>query len=177
MDQILVWKAKHADYYYDASTPEKLDKAARKIIHSLVYEEQYIYEPDDDISEHTLRPIDMDFVNMTDEAVAALPEKFQEEVKTHKKRYALVVKQIEDEKAHYQRAKDFADGKVWEEPFRRQVKGREDSWEKILAKWPENPVRDGIMYAPASAWAFLQERNGGEYEHFSLESVEGDDDE
>lgn len=83
--EILVWKAKHGDMYFDASTPEKKESAALSILAHLseIGYFQMPEKPSDDRFDDDF----MELVNMPMNKAKSLPEKFQGDVAKAKRLY------------------------------------------------------------------------------------------
>ena len=169
--QILVWEDKHSTSYYDASTPEKLEEAARLILQVLTSDYGYIQDPGEDLSEWDLNRLDMELVNMEESEYAALPDKFRIPVEHEKKKYAKLKADLAERQEEYKTAVAVANGETVMEKFRRRDKWDDEEWAKFVEKWPEYPVHDGWMWRPVSAWSILQKRDGREYEHYNLENL------
>lgn len=156
--RVLVWKNKHANQYYDASTPEALDASAREILRSLIHDYQYVYGP----SEPSYFGIDLEQAALTDDQIAELPTNaMRETAASHKSAKERADKEYEDDVEEYQNALKVSRGEeviVDHGVYRRDdPRGRWKAGDRALKK--------------LTAWDILQDRNGAEYEVFELEEV------
>lgn len=167
--QILVWKGKHSDSYYDATTDEALQAASRSIIKELV-EYGYVYEPEAP-REETEQVKEL--LALTPEEVEAIPASVrgftQNEIRRHKARIAA----DESAKAEWEEAVAHSKG----EDVARLVMKRDDPrWEKVVeaaAKKPEiYREREEGMFRVVTPWSFLSDRSGFEYEDYELVTVQ-----
>lgn len=149
INRILVWKGKHGDYYFEASTDEELEKSACKIVTQLV-KEGWAYDPGE------LRVTwDTNIVDVTDEEIEEMPEAFR---------------------ATFRQERDRArNARSRETRFHEQEKLM---WERMntlmRGETPTRTVRtrdDELVEVPVTAWSILQERNGWEHEVYELEMV------
>jgi hypothetical protein len=141
--QILVWKSKHCDYYYDASTPEALEKSALAIFERLI-KDRWIGEP------RLYEGWDKELVEVSDEALVGLPASMTEKV--HKARAV---------KAQYERDFEY-DKQEWDQ-LQRLIAGEEVTRTFTLSTG-ETKTK------PVTAWSLLQNRNY-EYEDYSVVKV------
>ena len=149
MNRILVWKAKHGDYYFEASTDEDLEKSACKIVTQLV-REGWAYDPGE------LRVSwDTNIVDVSDQDIEEMPEAFRETFRA------------ERDRAQRQRAREtkFHESEVL-------------MWQRmnmlVNGETPTRTIRtkdDELTEVPVTAWYILQQRNGWEYENYRLELV------
>lgn len=147
--QIIVWEDKHATSYYDASTTEAWDKSAIKILKDLTGEYGYLdpeaYKPYITDKDRELAGIDLDV--LPDAARSAIEKdvrRARHHIDTEERYYKHVQEQHRLALSYIEAGKS---------PVMLRGKG---------TRW-ENEV-------PAS-WLIIEERNGGEYERFSLETV------
>lgn len=82
--QILVLTEKHGDRFFDASTPEKLDWSAAKVLKERA-EEGYWYVRHYETT-YKFTEKEQTFIDMTDTAIAALPKVFKEEAEETKRK-------------------------------------------------------------------------------------------
>jgi hypothetical protein len=146
--QIIVWHSKHGNYYYDASTVESWDKSAIKILEDLIdigYMNPEMYKPYISNKDKELAEIDLDA--LPDAARAAL-EKDVVSARRSIKNQNLT---YENEKKQFRLASDYIE------------KGESPTMTQGTGTRHERKI-------PAS-WIILQNRNGGEYERFELETV------
>lgn len=148
ISRILVWKSRTGTYYYDASTQEALEWSAKKIIQSLV-SEGMVWNPG-----KLIVTWDAYIVDMTDEEMERIFPNNHELAKTKR------------DKAKRQREREtnfYNDEKIM--------------WECIQGILHNEPVVaditiDGtVSRRPVTAWTILQQRNGWEYEHYSIANV------
>ncbi len=155
--QILVWKDKHGDYFYDASTSEALEKSAQIILKQMV-EMGYIQEPDDPMKHIQYSGIDMEQASLTDEQIAELPtSSLRDTAKKHKLSLARRLRQHQTELDEFRIVMDLVAGK--------------EVWSRDRGVY-QSGTRKGtpIPDARITAWWVVQGR-GGEYEQFSVETV------
>lgn len=143
--QILVWKSKHADYYFDASTPEDLEKSARKILQKLV-DGDWIFEPS------LYESWDKELVEVSNEALEGLPSSMVEEVEQHRAKKARAISEFEAEKTEWNQLQKILAG---EEVVREYTNSAGEVWKR-----------------PVTAWGLLQNRSGYEYEEYDVVKVE-----
>lgn len=165
--KVLVWKDKHCDHYYDASTDEALEKSAVKVLKQLM-EYSYIYKPEDPMDHIEYSGIDLEQAQLTDEQIAALPtDGLREEARKHKAKFAQRFKRHESEMAEYREIEKIIAGETVMSPdWVRQADSRDGKHKK----------GDVMPGRPVTAWSILQGRNGAEYEVFEIEHVEMADD-
>lgn len=147
--QIIVWEDKHVTSYYDASTTAAWDKSAIAILKDLTGEYGYLdpeaYKPYITDKDRELAGIDLE----------ALPDNARSAVEKDVKRARH---HIDTEERYYNQAKkqrQLADSYIEAGKSPVMLRGKGTKWEREV---------------PAS-WLILEERNGGEYERFSLETV------
>lgn len=146
--QIIVWESKHTTSYYDASTTAAWDKSAIQILTDLIdmqYLDAEAYKPYITEKDRELASIDLEV--LPDNARSAI-EKDVKRARHH----------INTEERYYNQAKEqrkLADSYIEAGKSPVMLRGKGTRWEKEV---------------PAS-WLILEERNGGEYERFQLETV------
>lgn len=146
--QIIVWESKHATSYYDASTTAAWDKSAIQILKDLIsmqYLDAELYKPYITEKDRELASIDLDV--LPDNARSAV-EKDVNRARKHiaaEERYYRVAKQ----------QRRLADSYIEAGKSPVMLRGKGTKWEREV---------------PAS-WLILEERSGGEYEKFGLETV------
>lgn len=155
--KILVWKGKHTDRYYDASTVENLEAAARSIITELL-EIGYIYRPS---PRQEVASDVQELLNLTQEEVAALPEAVKTFTQEKLQRHHALMAADEAVQREWERAQAHKRG----EKTGHLVMARNDArWAKgseQAAKKPEvfYENEEGI-FRRETAWSFLQARSG-----------------
>lgn len=146
--QIIVWESKHTTSYYDASTTAAWDKSAIQILTDLIdmqYLDAEAYKPYITEKDRELASIDLE----------ALPDNARSAIEKDVKRARH---HINTEERYYNQAKEqrkLADSYIEAGKSPVMLRGKGTRWEKEV---------------PAS-WLILEERNGGEYERFQLETV------
>ncbi len=139
---ILVWESKHGNVYYDASTDELLDWAAKQILAQWL--DYYIVKPDDPMKHIQYSGIDLEQANLSTEQIAALPtESMRAEAAKHKNNLARRYAQYENDLQVYADVQTILSGEsVTRERARR------------------SGLQQTIVY---DAWHILQEHADGEY--------------
>ena len=167
--QVLSWRAKHGTYLYDASTSEKLEASARMILKELM-EDGWMYRP----TPPEANPADQEILSLTDEQVAALPERLRQEAVQIRREHALEQAQYEEEMEEWREAEAILAGTAEPELIRARADYSDEDWERILERVPQwhlAEVREDGVYRPPTAWRMLQDRSGYEYEDYRLERV------
>lgn len=148
MSKILVWRSKTGTYYYDASTPEALEWSATKILQRLV-SDGMVWNPG-----KLIVTWDSYIVDMTDE------EMEKEFPVNHE------LAKVKRDKAKREREREM---KFYSE--------EKLMWDCVIGVLKGEPVKvshevDGMLVeTPITAWRILQQRNGWEYEDYSLANV------
>jgi hypothetical protein len=141
--KIIVWRDKHGDRYYDASTLEAWDRSSIEILKQLTDEPYaYWYEETPYISEEDRELASIDLSGASQSVLATLGQKVQEA------------------KARIQQA---------EAEALRENALRNEALAIIAAGYSELFER-GRRTIPRS-WLLLERRTGYEYEEYSLEDV------
>jgi len=86
--KVVVFKEKHGDEYYDASTDELLYKTLLAVLRSRMDSGYYYYEPQAPILDHY-----EEYLNIPKDVAAKLPAQMQEDIKKAEKS----VKQLQDD--------------------------------------------------------------------------------
>lgn len=146
--QIIVWESKHTTSYYDASTTAAWDKSAIQILTDLIdmqYMDPEAYKPYITEKDRELASIDLE----------ALPDNARSAVEKDVRRARHHIDTEERYYKHIQEQRRLADSYIEAGKSPVMLRGKGTRWEKEV---------------PAS-WLILEERNGGEYEKFGLETV------
>lgn len=168
--EILSWKNKYGTKHYDASTPERLERAARAVLKELI-DDGWMYAPDPP----ALSEEKQEMVGLTEEQVEALPPALRTGARLVRDAVAQAMEAYEEEAAEYDLAVRLARGEsVMEARWTRS--GQPDAeWAAICedarTRWPHAELREDGVYLPATAWSILQSRDGYEYEFYSLSRV------
>lgn len=145
---ILVVKEKHGTYYFDASTPEKISRAALKILTDR-FNGNWYHRPKDE--SYFWYGFDKEII-LTPEEIEALPEHLRApELKK--------LKRLESARVELIRAQS------WYDEVERIVKEQDASYEEIVLK-------SGRTRLESPAWNALQDRADYEYEELYLERLE-----
>lgn len=166
MKQILIWKGKHSDAYYDASTDEDLANAALDVIRSWM-EWQFIRPGQD--------PLDHDYIStpwntrwrdtvgwskkdLAEESEAT--QLYNDKVKKAKAEVARRVSEFQEENKHYAEAKRLVDD--WDTTVIPPS-------EYVGERTGETRTRRGYV----KAWHFLQSLpgTGSEYQDVRIEQL------
>ena len=170
MTRILVWAGKYGHRYYDASTAEKLERSARAIVATLV-KDGWIYEPD----EPRFDSEELEAEALTEAELASMPEFARERATSLRKAVKARRQASAEEREDYERATELAEGKSPLTTFRARTRHRDDEWDELVAavmeKYPDAVHEGNVIYRPGTAWGLLQERDGAEYESYSVETV------
>jgi hypothetical protein len=161
--EILVWEDKYGTSYYDASTPEALEKSALKILRQLL-NDRYIVKPENPLEGDNLEysGIDLEQARLTLEQIEALPtEGLRKDALAHRKRLANRIRSYQNQLAEYNAIQKVLAG---EEVYARDWVRKADT--------KQGKKGDVVKGRRITAWSLLQMRNGAEYEHFSIEVVQ-----
>lgn len=114
--RILVWRNKHGDDYYDASTEDALNGAARHILKQLV-DEGWVWEPE----APDVDPEERAVAAMTDEQIASLPTAIQDSTTKNRDRAKRTVDRLdaayEQERGHWGRVQSAVGGFTKPSPY------------------------------------------------------------
>jgi hypothetical protein len=159
MSTILIFKEKHGDRYFDASTPEAKSAAFLKILRERFNSGYYYEEPKS--PEHTLTKDEKALLSLSEEQLDALPAPLQASTKTQVSRVRRKLRGVQEE---YEQAK------LW--------------WDSVVALLALDPAeavnqkeerRIRVMnktYSVSSAEDLLDARKDYEYEDYWVESLE-----
>ena len=169
--EIIVWENKYDDKYYDASTPELKNKSALMILQELV-NVGYIIEP----SQPEFSEEDQEILEMSKDALDALPVKIKEKLLIRQKELLSMKKEFDREKEEYDEILRVLAGEKVYVKTRSKDRYSEDDWDVILKRTSqkspdEYEIRENGIYLLRNAWWILSDRNGAEYEHFSIRNV------
>jgi hypothetical protein len=153
VSKIVIFKEKHGDYYYDASTPEIFNKVALAVLRERFEAGYWYYGP----SELTpLSAEDQAIADLTDEQVEALPEALKETTATKRNR---ILRGVRARQAEYDRDKQWM-----------------DTLQELLAL----PVEEALVHEievgnrgrkALTATSFITERADYQYEGFEVEEL------
>jgi ketosteroid isomerase-like protein len=146
--QIIVWKDKHSNKYYDASTLEAWDASAIEILRELTDDDYgYWREYDPWVSDEDKRLAAIDLTNADPSVLAELEKK----VTRAKRTIERGIEEASDNKKRIELAKRYVEAGT--SPT--MVRGKDTKWEQKM---------------PAS-WVLISNNAGGEYETIRLEDV------
>lgn len=158
MNQILVFREKHDNRYFDASTDEAIAKACVKVFRERMGD-GYWYYREHEKAELPLTADEKSVLLLTDEQLEVLPQAMRNQIgekrvkiKRRQKAY-LRAKELED--SWYTAAEKLMEG-TYEDAAKLTTEGLEDWGRRV------KPL----------AWAVLEARNDGEYEGFHFETLE-----
>lgn len=156
--QILIQKSKHADYYYDVSTPELLALASLSILKSN-FDAGWYRNPQEPYLYPAVSDEENALIALTDEQISALPEVIRESTISSRNR---AIGRVNRAQREFQQEKDFYNSvaellalPVDEAIQKTVVRGQGKSWEKTL------PL----------AFDILEQRSDYQYEGFEFETL------
>ncbi len=160
MTQILIYKNKYGEDFYDASTPQKLEAASRKILKGLL-DSRWIPQPPDE-PDFRYSNIDMELANLTNDQINELPViSLRTEALRHKEKLANKIKGHVAEVAEYAEWLAVANG---EEIYAPDWVRRADSMDGTQKKG------DVVKGGRVTAWSILRHYED-EYVSFELEDL------
>ena len=148
--RIIVAKEKHESRYLDASTDEAWAKSALALLSERFKDGYWYYDPFADNSDYSVkaRQARSQLLEMTEEAITALPASVAEDLRKKIESARRDLKEDEKAKAQYDEIKEV-------------VEKQDLSWVGVGKRW-----------AQPRAWSLLMARREYEYERVGLEEVE-----
>lgn len=171
MEQVLIWKGKHSDAIYDASTPQKLAEASLAVLDLWLNAYQYVYKPDDPVSEGYLaapyheewrKTVELARRELMSEPPDATAD-MRELVADHNKKVEQARERVHRATQQYQRELD-------EYVTAKQLV---DEWDTSIVApepWEDSQGRKRQKAPFPKAWDFLQSMSsfGSEYQEVEL---------
>lgn len=166
MKQILIWKGKHSDAYYDATTDEDLANASLDVIRAWMEDWQFIRPGQD--------PFDPDYVN------ANWNEDWRETIEWSKKDLAEESEATEFYNKKVRKAKTRVANRIseFEEANEAYAEAKRlvDEWDTSVVQQEPYRYSDGrvVPRKPyVKAWRFLQDLGGfgSEYQEVRIEQL------
>lgn len=152
VDRIIIFKEKHGDSYFDASTDEALARACLAVLRQRNKEGWY-YAPTKPEASYSKE--EQAILAMTDEQIEAIPEPIKSETATRK---AKLVRRLAGAEREYK---------------------LDNEWFTLLTELLALPVEEAVTRVRTFrsgrtqplAYALIEDRNGGEYEGFYIEDL------